>query len=65
MLGKPKFGVFAVLISSVFILSYFKESSDIEFVLIQMSLMYSMFDLLFETPSYSPCLLYTSDAADE
>ena len=52
MLGKPKFGVFAVLISSVFILSYFKGLSDIEFVLIQRSLMYSMFDLLFETPSY-------------
>ncbi len=52
MLGKPKFGVFAVSISSVFILSYFKELSDIEFVLIQRSLMYSMFDLLFETPSY-------------
>ena len=52
--GKPKFGVFAVSISSVFILSYFKELSDIEFVLIQRSLMYSMFDLLFETPSYRP-----------
>ncbi len=52
MLGKPKFGVFAVSISSVFILSYFKGLSDIEFVLIQRSLMYSMFDLLFETPSY-------------
>jgi len=52
MLGKPKFGVFAVSISSVFILSYSKELSDIEFVLIQRSLMYSMFDLLFETPSY-------------
>ena len=52
MLGKPKFGVFAVSISSVFILSYSKELSDIEIVLIQRSLMYSMFDLLFETPSY-------------
>ena len=52
MLGKPKFGVFTVSISSVFILSHFKELSDIEFVLIQSSLMYSMFDLLFETPSY-------------
>ena len=52
MLGKPKFGVFAVSISSVFILSYLKELSDIRFVLIQRSLMYSMFDLLFETPSY-------------
>ena len=52
MLGKPKFGVFAVSISSVFILSYSKELSDIKFVLIQRSLMYSMFDLLFETPSY-------------
>ena len=52
MLGKPKFGVLAVSISSVFILPYSKESSDIEFVLIQRSLMYSMFDLLFETPSY-------------
>jgi len=28
------------------------ELLDIEFVLIQRSLMYSMFDLLFETPSY-------------
>ncbi len=52
MLCKPKFGVFAVSISSVFILSYSKELSDIELVLIQRSLMYSMFDLLFETPSY-------------
>ena len=52
MLGKPKFGVFAVSISSVFILSNFKKLLDIEFVLIQRSLMYSMFDLLFETPSY-------------
>ena len=51
-LGKPKFGVLAVSISSVFILSYFEELSDIEFVLIQRSLMYSMFDLLFETPLY-------------
>ena len=53
-LGKPKFGVFAVSISSVFILSYLKKSLDIGFVLIQRSLMYSMFDLLFETPSYRP-----------
>ena len=54
MLGKPKFGVFAVLTSSVFILSYLKKLLDIGFVLIQRSLMYSMFDLLFETPSYRP-----------
>ena len=52
MLGKPKFGVFAVSISSVFILLYLKKLLDIGFVLIQRSLMYSMFDLLFETPSY-------------
>ena len=52
MLGKPKFGVFAVLISSVFIISYFKKIADIGFVLILRSVMYSMFDLLFETPSY-------------
>ena len=52
MLGKPKFGVFAVSISSVFILSNLKNLLDIGFVLIQRSLMYSMFDLLFETPSY-------------
>ena len=52
MLCKPKFGVFAVSISSVFILSYLKKLLDIRFVLIQRSLMYSMFDLLFETPSY-------------
>ena len=50
MLGKPKFGVFAVSISSVFILSYLKKLLDIGFVLIQRALMYSMFDLLFETP---------------
>ncbi len=54
MLCKPKFGVFAVSISSVFILSYLKKLLDIVFVLIQRSLMYSMFDLLFETPSYRP-----------
>ena len=52
MLCKPKFGVFAVSLSSVFILSYLKKLLDIGFVLIQRSLMYSMFDLLFETPSY-------------
>ena len=52
MLGKPKLGVFAVSISSVFILSNLKNLLDIGFVLIQRSLMYSMFDLLFETPSY-------------
>ena len=52
MLGKPKFGVFAVSISSVFILSYLKKLLDIRFVLIQRALMYSMFDILFETPSY-------------
>ncbi len=52
MLGKPKFGVFAVSISSAFILSYLKKLLDIKFVLIQRSVMYSMFDLLFETPSY-------------
>ena len=52
MLGKPKFGVFAVSISSVFILSNLKTLLDIGFVLIQSSLMYSMFDLLFENPSY-------------
>jgi len=51
---KPKFGVFAVSISSVFILSYLKKLLDIVFVLIQRSLMYSMFDLLFESPSYRP-----------
>jgi len=61
MLGKPKFGVNAVSISSVFILSYFKELSDIEFVLILRSLMYSMFDLLFETPSYLP-VYFISDS---
>ena len=54
MLGKPKFGVFAVSNSSVFILSYLKKLLDIGFVLIQRSLMYSMFDLLFESPSYRP-----------
>ena len=52
MLGKPKFGVVAVSNSSVFILSHKKKLLDIGFVLIQRSVMYSMFDLLFETPSY-------------
>ena len=64
-LGKPKFGVFAVLISSVFILSYFKELLDIEFVLIQRSLMYSMFDLLFETPSYRPVYVISDSEMKE
>lgn len=64
-LGKPKFGVFAVSISSVFILSYFKESSDIKFVLIQRSLMYSMFDLLFETPSYRPVYVISDSEMKE
>jgi len=54
MLCKPKFGVFAVSISSVFILSYLNKLLDIGHVQIQRSLMYSMFDLLFETPSYRP-----------
>ena len=52
MLGKPQFGVFAVSISSVFVLRLLKELLEIKFVLILRSLMYSMFDLLFETPSY-------------
>ena len=64
-LGKPKFGVFAVSISSVFILSYFKELSDIEFVLIQRSLMYSMFDLLFETPAYRPVYVISDSEMKE
>ena len=65
MLGKPKFGVFAVSKSSVFILSYFKELSDIESVLIQRSLMYSMFDLLFETPSYRPVYVISDSEMKE
>ena len=65
MLCKPKFGVFAVSISSVFILSYFKKLSDIEFVLIQRSLMYSMFDLLFETPSYRPVYVISDSEMKE
>ena len=65
MLGKPKFGVFAVSISSVFILTYFKELSDIRFVLIQRSLMYSMFDLLFETPSYRPIYVISDSEMKE
>ena len=65
MLGKPKFGVFAVSIFSVFILSYSKELSDIEFVLIQRSLMYSMFDLLFETPSYRPIYVISDSEMKE
>ena len=65
MLGKPKFGVFAVSISSVSILTYFKELSDISFVLIQRSLMYSMFDLLFETPSYRPVYVISDSEMKE
>ena len=65
MLGKPKFGVFAVSISSVFILSYSKELSDIKFVLIERSLMYSMFDLLFETPSYRPVYVISDSEMKE
>ena len=65
MLGKPKFGVFAVLISSVFILSYFKKLSDIEFVLFQRSLMYSMSDLLFETPLYRPVYVISDSEMKE
>jgi len=65
MLGKPKFGVFAEPISSVFILLYSKELSDIEFVLIQMSLMYSMFDLIFETPSYRPVYVISDSEMKE
>ena len=65
MLGKPKFGVFAVLISSVFILSYFKELSDIEFVLIQRSVMYSMFDLIFEIPSHHPVYVISDSEMKE
>ena len=64
-LGKPKFGVFAVSISSVFILSYLKKSLDIGFVLIQRSLMYSMFDLLFETPSYRPVYVISDSEMKE
>ena len=64
-LGKPKFGVFAVSISSVFILSYFKELSDIGFVLIHRSFMYSMFDLLFETPSYRPVYVISDSELKE
>ena len=64
-LGRPKFGVFAVSISSVFILSYFKELSDIKFVLIQRSLMYSMFDLLFEPPSYRPVYVISDSEMKE
>ena len=65
MLGKPKFGVFAVSISSVFILTNLEESSDISFVLIQRSLMYSMFDLLFETPSYHPVYVISDSEMKE
>ena len=64
-LGKPKFGVFAVSRSSVFILSYFKALSDTEFVLILRSLMYSMFDLLFETPSYRPVYVISDSEMKE
>jgi len=65
MLGKPKFGVFAVSIFSVFILSYLKKFLDIGFVLIQRSLMYSMFDLLFETPSYRPVYVISDSEMKE
>jgi len=65
MLGKPKFGVFSESISSVFILSYFKELSDIEYVLFKRSLMYSMFDLLFETSSYRPVYVISDSEMKE
>jgi len=65
MFGKPKFGVFAVSISSVFILSNLKKLLDIGFVLIQRSLMYSMFDLLFETPSYRPVYVISDSEMKE
>ena len=65
MLCKPKFGVFAVSISSVFILSYLKKLLDIRFVLFQRSLMYSMFDLLFETPSYRPVFVISDSEMKE
>ena len=64
-LGKPKFGVFAVSISPVFILSYLKKLLDIGFVLIQRSLMYSMFDLLFEAPSYRPVYVISDSEMKE
>ena len=65
MVGKPKFGVFAVSISSVFILSYYEKLLDINIVLIQRSLMYSMFDLLFETPSYRPVYVISDSEMKE
>ena len=65
MLGKPKFGVFAVSISSVLILSNLKKLLDIGFVLIPRSLMYSMFDLLFETPSYRPVYVISDSEMKE
>ena len=65
MLGKAKFGVFAVSISSVFILLYLKKLLDIGFVLIQRSLMYSMFDLLFEAPSYRPVYVISDSEMNE
>ena len=42
-----------------------KELSDIEFVLIQRSLMYSMFDLLFETSSYRPVYVISDSEMKE
>ena len=65
MLCKPKFGVFAVSISSVFIISYLRGLSDIGYVLIQRSLMYSMFDLLFEIPSYRPVYVISDSEMKE
>ena len=65
MLGKPKFGVFAVSISSVFILLYLKKLLDIGFVLIQRSLMYSMFYLLFEAPSYRAVYVISDSEMNE
>ena len=65
MLFKPKFGVFAVSKSSVFILSNLKKLLDIRFVLIQISLMYSMFDILFEKPSYRPVYVISDSEMKE
>ena len=65
MLCKPKFGVFAVYISTVFILTYFNYLSDIRYVLIQRAPMYSMFDLLFTTPSYRPVYVISDSEMKE
>ena len=57
--------VICAAISFAYINSHLKKLLDIGFVLIQRSLMYSMFDLLFETPSYHPVYVISDSEMKE